>query len=1581
MYMRKKISFSAIFTGKVLLMAVLFFATQKISAQYSATWALTADRTNVTAGAQAANITAGNMAEGSQFVANGSFSSNGFQCKIASGNWPTVATDNYHLDFPLSPNGSWDVNINGCTLTARTSGSSNSNVISLAYQANGVGPFTAFGTPQTVPSGGTTAINFGALSQLLPTGNTYIIRLYCYASGTVSSSRNLYIKDMQLTGTTTPPGNPPAVLTNSAASTGRTTGTAQGQITNTSLTPVTVSGICWSTSANPTVALATKTTNGPLGVGTFNHNMTGLTAGTLYHVRAYATNAVGTGYGADLTFTTDPPIIPALTTNAVTNITIFTATSGGNISDDGGRPVTVRGVCWGTSPNPTTANSTTNDGTGAGAYSSNITGLAPSTTYYVRAYATNSVGTAYGNQQQFTTPPPTPTLTVTPALLAFGNQLQNTISASQPFTLQGFFLNAGPGNITVAAPPGFRVSLAAGSGFAPSIQVPYTGTSLAATTIYVRFAPTQVKVFDDSVRSNGGGAPLVYVKVTGTGTPAGLQSGQGFSNKGKEFWVGYGATEKMYSDNSQDMRFTFSNTNNVAATVTISIPNKPTFTPVVYTVPPNSAITTNANDFPESGTNDSRLLNEGVYTTGIKISSDTPVVVYCHAITSQVYAASVLFPTPTLGREYTSLNFRQRSNYSGARSYLFVVATEDNTQIEVTLPPGVETETHGPGTTFTQTLNKGEILNLFGKYIGQPNLHTGNDLTGTVVKSISGTGNCKPFAMYSGASKMTIDCDNGSNGSADNLFQQMFPKQAWGTKVVAVPTSPLPYNYYRILVSDPTTVVKKNGVVMSGIINNKYYEYYNATASIDLIEGDKPIMVAQYMTTHNECNNNGSNGDPEMIYISSVQQTIDTISFVSSPLGNSSGRSHYLNVVIPTSGVATFKLDGVTQAASFLPVPSDATLSYAQFNNIAEGFHTATAPSGFNATAFGIAGDESYGYNAGTNVKDLLTGFSLQNQFGTGTASNACRNNEFYVRVTLPYKPTSIVWNFFNNPNLSPNTNFTQTNPAPVDSFIVNNQKLYVFKNPTPYIYSLIGSFPVQVSATSPIPDGCNGVQVLNFTVTVVAGPTASFNYSNTGGCLTPPVQFTDNSLGNGLNLDLWSWNFGDPGSGANNTSTLQNPSHAFSTGGTFTVTQRVITLEGCYDDSVRIISLSSVPVASFTAPAQGCQGQAVTFTNASTIASGTIAQWIWNFGDGTPVVNAANGNPQAHTFANAGTFTVTLTVISSTGCTSTVFSQQIVINALPSVTFAPLAGTCTNTAPFILTGGSPAGGVYSGTGVTGGNTFNPSISGAGTFTITYTYTTALGCINTATQTIVVTQAFNLSIAPVNPICINAQPVTLVPSVGGGTFSGPGVSGTSFNPAVAGVGTHTITYAIGGNSCTIPATRQIVVLAAPTVNAGPDLNMVFGFPIVINGSASAGTYAWTPATNLSTPTALSTLANPTTTTTYTLTATNSFGCVASDAMVVNVLTPCLDPANVFTPNNDGYYDKWRVYSGTCTKNVVVDVYNRWGSPVYHADNYSNNWDGTFKGKNLPDGTYYYIIKATLIGDYQTVLKGNVTIMR
>ena len=175
--------------------------------------------------------------------------------------------------------------------------------------------------------------------------------------------------------------------------------TCGGNITDDGGLSVTARGVCWSTSPNPTVS-DSNTTNGT-GTGSFTSSITELQIGTTYYVRAYATTNAGTGYGEQVSFTTRNGI-PTVTTTEITNIEGTYANGGGNITDDGGLAVTARGVCWSTSPSPTLSNSHTTNGSGAGSFSSYMTGLTMGTTYYVRAYATNSFVTVYGNQLSFT---------------------------------------------------------------------------------------------------------------------------------------------------------------------------------------------------------------------------------------------------------------------------------------------------------------------------------------------------------------------------------------------------------------------------------------------------------------------------------------------------------------------------------------------------------------------------------------------------------------------------------------------------------------------------------------------------------------------------------------------------------------------------------------------------------------------------------------------------------------------------------------------------------------------------------------------------------------------------------------------------------------------------------------------------------------------------------------------------------------------------------------------------------------------------------------------------------------------------
>ena len=187
---------------------ILFFfllQTHQSQAQLTATWGLTSTtlKTCLVEGVQSTSITAGDMVAGSTFDPLGGHNIDGYKCAIPTSPWPNVATDGYNIDFPISPVGANDLTVSGLTFTARTSGGSGSNLLSLAYQVDGAGSWITIGTVQTANSGGTTSINFGSLSTLFPGGHTYMIRLYAYASGaSTTSSRKLYIKNVVFSGTT-----------------------------------------------------------------------------------------------------------------------------------------------------------------------------------------------------------------------------------------------------------------------------------------------------------------------------------------------------------------------------------------------------------------------------------------------------------------------------------------------------------------------------------------------------------------------------------------------------------------------------------------------------------------------------------------------------------------------------------------------------------------------------------------------------------------------------------------------------------------------------------------------------------------------------------------------------------------------------------------------------------------------------------------------------------------------------------------------------------------------------------------------------------------------------------------------------------------------------------------------------------------------------------------------------------------------------------------------------------------------------------------------------------------------------------
>ena len=221
----------------------------------------------------------------------------------------------------------------------------------------------------------------------------YYVRAYAINSkGTVyGEERYFTTKEITL----------PSVYTLNATDVSYTSASVSGNVTDDGNAEVTERGIVYSKIQNPTIS-DDKIRNGS-GTGSFTCNLTDLQDGVTYYVRAYATNLKGTAYGEEKSFTTKTITLPTVSTSAANDISSTSAAVGGNVSNDGGATVTERGIVYSTSQNPNISNTKIKSGYGMGSFACHLTDLQDNMTYYVRAYAINSKGVAYGEQILFKT--------------------------------------------------------------------------------------------------------------------------------------------------------------------------------------------------------------------------------------------------------------------------------------------------------------------------------------------------------------------------------------------------------------------------------------------------------------------------------------------------------------------------------------------------------------------------------------------------------------------------------------------------------------------------------------------------------------------------------------------------------------------------------------------------------------------------------------------------------------------------------------------------------------------------------------------------------------------------------------------------------------------------------------------------------------------------------------------------------------------------------------------------------------------------------------------------------------------------
>lgn len=799
---------------------------------------------------------------------------------------------------------------------------------------------------------------------------------------------------------------------------------------------------------------------------------------------------------------------------------------------------------------------------------------------------------------------------------------------------------------------------------------------------------------------------------------------QDFSNKGRDFWLSYshhvgGAGLSMTLYITSDVATTFS----VEVGATTIQNGSLNAGQVISVVIPNTAFVQTEGQF---------------YNRGIHVTAAKPVVVYSYITRSQASGATLCLPVNVLGKEYYAMSFTQVSNESPAYSFVTVVAVEDNTTVEIT-PSGNTQGGWIGGTTYSVNLNKGEIYQI----LGQGNGTTGVDLSGSHIRSVAGAGGtCKKIAVFSGSGKIRLPA-TCANNSSDNLYQQLYPVASWGKRFLTVPSYNHPNNYYRVAKSVPTANVYVNGALIppASFVNNIYYEFINGTQN--LIESDQPISVTQYFTTQG-CNGNPAPYDPDMIVLNPVEQNIDKVTLVSSNLlaGQATYRhQHHIHVIMNNggTGISSFKLDNVPVAPSrWVTHPGDPNYSYLYLDNVGQGYHTLASDSGFNAIAYGFGDAESYGYSAGANVKDLYQYVSVENEFASVDFPAACKGAPFELSMTFPYQPTSITWRF--NGLFA---DVTETAPVYTSTTVVNGRTLYKYKLPSNYTVPAAGIYPIKVLAENPTADGCSGNQEIDYDLQVFDLPTADFNFS-TNGCLTSPVSFTGNpGTLSGRPITHQHWSFGDSNIKDDETTTT----HTYTTAGSYEVKYTLITDVGCKADTVRkTVVVTDPPVASFTSAGPYCATKAVTFTDNSTIATGTIDKWAWNFGDGSPVVTNNTNAPVNHIYATTGTFTVSLTVTTAGGCASLPFTQQVTIHPNPVADFAlpnvclPAGNASFNATATIPDGTGPqltyAWDFGDGSAAGAGNPGTHTYSATGPYNVVLTVTSNNGCATPVTKNI-----------------------------------------------------------------------------------------------------------------------------------------------------------------------------------------------------------------------------------------------------
>jgi len=440
------------------------------------------------------------------------------------------------------------------------------------------------------------------------------------------------------------------------------------------------------------------------------------------------------------------------------------------------------------------------------------------------------------------------------------------------------------------------------------------------------------------------------------------------SSEGTDFWFGF----MEHRDNGVNSKVVMiTSKTNTSGTVSLPLQD---FSED-FTVAANEVKLINLPSFAETEG------SEFIQDKGIHLTSEGPITVYIHQYHQYRSEATLILPTEVQGKNYYVMTYagieHQNLTY---RSEFMVIATEDETTINMTLSDATKEGMQAGSIVDDLVLNKGEVYQIQGQ-------KASSDMTGTRITSD------KAIAVIAGSewSEVPLNCS-----ARDNLLEMMFPIETWGKTFVSQPFAGSSASRYRIMAAEDNTSISIDGFPPLTSLNAGEFSEFTVDTPL-FINADKPILVAQYILGFS-CSN-AENGDPSMVLLNSIEQTRDTVTLYNSSLENIV--ENYINIAMLTEDASFITLDGTPIEDLGTITEINESFSYITIA-VNAGSHTIISEGcGIIATCYGLGDTESYAYSGGASFSPINA-----NQIPEGS----CLNEEILFDTGLSEERYSLQW-------------------------------------------------------------------------------------------------------------------------------------------------------------------------------------------------------------------------------------------------------------------------------------------------------------------------------------------------------------------------------------------------------------------------------------------------------------------------------------------------------------------------------------------------------------------------------------------